>query len=463
MALTRGKLKAQVRKLKTPSPTHIEEVFSPWVNLPKNFGRPARSRLFFPSRIFWLFLAQVLTKAQSCRETLQTFLAWLACEQGATASPNTAAYCKARKRLSIREILNTHGRIVEKMEATAGAERLWCGRSVRIVDGSSVSMPDTQKNQKLYPQPSRQKKGCGFPIMRITALFSLASGAMIAVAKSSLHVSERELFRELWRHLKTLDVVLADRGFCGFAEFYLLLQRGVDCVMRNHPRRTKGLTEIKRLGKDDRIIEWHKMKPHPRWFSKKRWAALPERLLVREIRVHVEIKGFRTRNLILVTTLLDPKAFPKEAFALLYRKRWNAELYLRDIKTTMGMNILRCKTPEMVEKELAMHVIAYNLIRALMIESAQTHHIPYERLSFKGSISIVRQWAPTLAQPTLSPSKLSALYAKMLFYIAKDQLPYRPNRVEPRAIKRRPTGYQFLMKPRHVFKEIPHRRKYKKA
>jgi hypothetical protein len=324
-------------------------------------------------------------------------------------------------------------------------------------------MPDTPENQKVYPQPSRQKRGCGFPIMRITVLFSLASGAIIAVAKSSLHVSERELFRKLWKHLKATDVVLADRGFCGFAEFYLLLQRGMDCVMRNHPRRTKGLTEIKRLGKDDRLIEWHKMAPHPKWFSKEQWRALPDRLLVREIRVHIDIKGFRTKDIIIVTTLLDPKAFPNEAFAQLYRSRWNAELYLRDIKITMGMNILRCKTPEIVEKELAMHIIAYNLVRALMIESAQTHHILYERLSFKGSISTVRQWAPILAPPTLSHSKRSRLFARMIFYIAKDQLPRRPNRVEPRAIKRRPSGYQFLMQPRHAFREISHRRKYKKA
>jgi hypothetical protein len=233
--------------------------------------------------------------------------------------------------------------------------------------------------------------------------------------------------------------------------------------MRNHQRRTKGITEIKRLGNNDRLIEWHRTGAAPKWLGKKRWAALPERLLVREMRVQVEIKGFRTKTLIFVTTLLDPKAFPKEAFGDLYRRRWKAELYLRDIKTTMGMDILRCKTPEMVEKELAMHVIVYNLIRALMIESARTHHIPSERLSFKGSVSTVRQWAPTLALPTLSNSRRSYLYTCMLFYIAKDQLPYRPNRVEPRAIKRRPSGYQLLMQPRHLFKEIPHRRKYKKA
>jgi hypothetical protein len=452
------------RKSSQPPHPHTSKKCSPHGSTsPEISGAQPAKGSFPPSRIFWLFLSQVLSKTQSCRETLQTFLAWLASEQGETASPNTAAYCKARLRLSIKDIQTTHRRVVRKLEDKTGAEGLWFGRKVRIVDGSSVSMPDTPENQEIYPQPSRQKKGCGFPIMRITALFSLASGAMLAVAKGSLHVSERELFRSLWKRLRPKDVVLADRGFCGFAEFLLLLQRGVDCVMRNHPRRTKGITHIKWLGKDDRLIEWHKMVPHPKWFSKKRWAALPERLLVREIWVHVQIPGFRTSNLILVTTLLDPKAFPKEAFAELYRRRWNAELHLRDIKTTMGMNILRCKTPEMIEKELAMHVIAYNLIRALMIESAQTHHIAYERLSFKGSISTVRQWAPTLTLHSLNPSTRSTLYAHMLFYIAKDQLPYRPNRVEPRAIKRRPSGYQFLMQPRHVFKEIPHRRKYRKA
>jgi hypothetical protein len=299
--------------------------------------------------------------------------------------------------------------------------------------------------------------------MRIVVLFSLASGTILAMAKGRLRVSERELFRRLWKYLQPNDVVLADRGFCGFAEFYLLLQRGVDCVMRNHQRRTVGFAELKQLGKDDRLIEWHKMAPHPKWFTKKRWAALPGSLVVREIRVHVEIPGFRTKDIIIVTTLLDPKAFPKEAFAELYRRRWKAELYLRDIKTTMGMDILRCKTPAMIEKELWMYVIAHNLVRALMIESAYPYRIPIERLSFKGSISTVRQWAPALASLLLSVRKHSKLYKLMLFYIAKDQLPYRPNRVEPRAIKRRPSGYQFLTQPRHIFKEIPHRTKYKKA
>lgn len=423
---------------------------------------PSARGSFSPSRVFWLFLSQTLTKDESCRETLRGFLAWLAAKKGKTASPNTAGYCKARAQLPIKDIEQAHTQVVENAEQKTSVA-LWYGRRVTVVDGSAVSMSDTPENQKVYPQPSRQKKGCGFPIMRIVVLFSLASGTILALAKDKLRVSERELFRRLWKHLQPNDIVLADRGFCGFAEFYLLLQRGVDCVMRNHPRRTVGFAELKQLGKDDRLIEWHKMAVVPKWFTRKRWAALPGSLVVREIRVHVEIPGFRTKDIIIVTTLLDPKAFPREAFAELYRRRWKAELYLRDIKTTMGMDILRCKTPEMIEKELWMYVIAHNLVRALMIESAYTYRIPIERLSFKGSISTVRRWAPALASPLLGARKHSKLYKLMLFYIAKDQLPYRPNRVEPRALKRRPKNYQRLTQPRKIFRETPHRRKYKKA
>ena len=393
---------------------------------------------------------------------MRTFLAWLAGEKRKTASPNTAGYCKARARLSIQDIEQTHRQVVERTEQQT-TEGLWYGRRVKVVDGSAVSMSDTPQNQESYPQPSRQKEGCGFPIMRIIALFSLATGTILALSKDRLHVSERELFRRLWEHLKPNDIALADRGFCGFAEFLFLLKRGVDSVMRNHPRRTKGITHIRRLGKGDRLIEWHKMHVVPKWLTREEWAAIPERLTVREIRIHVEIPGFRTKNIIVVTTLTDPKEFPEEAFAELYRRRWKAELFLRDIKTTMGMDILRCKTPEMIEKELWMYVIAHNLIRALMVESAHIHHISCERLSFKGTISTLHQWAPVLASPLLSALDRSEIYRLMLFYIAKDKLPHRPNRVEPRAIKRRPKNYQRLTQPRNIFKETPHRRKYKKA
>jgi hypothetical protein len=418
---------------------------------------------FPPSRVFWLFLSQILTRECACRETVRAFLAWLACEKGKTASPSTAAYCKARARLKMQDIEEAHRQVVRKMEDQYARQGLWRGRQVRIVDGSSASMPDTPQNQTAYPQPPGQKEGCGFPIMRIAVLFSLATGATIALVKDHWKTPERTLFRRLWMWLRPGDVLLADRGACSYADIFMLSQQGIECVMRNHPRRTKALTQIKRFGKADRLVLWHKSPDGPQWLTHAQWEAIPERLRVREITVRVAIKGFRTTNLILVTTLTDPKTFPKEAFAELYLKRWRAELYLRDIKTTMGMDILRCKSPHMVEKELWMHMIAYNLVRALMLESAQTYNVASERISFKGTLSTLRQWAPVLINLSPRNPQYVSLYQTMLLYIAKDALPYRPYRVEPRAIKRRPKPYQYLTKPRHIFKEIPHRNRYRKA
>jgi len=342
-------------------------------------------------------------------------------------------------------------------------DETWFGRRVKVVDGSAVSMPDTPGNQRMYPQSTRQKPGCGFPIMRIVAIFCLHGGAMIAMAKDAFNVSEAALFRSLWNVLKPNDVVLADRGLCSYAHFYYLAKHGVDCVMRNNKRRTVGLTLIKRLGKGDRLIEWHKSKVYPHWPSKKQWDALPERMIVREITYTITEPGFRSKRIIVVSTLTDPKAFPTHAFPELYLRRWRAELYLRDIKVTMGMDILKCKSPEMVEKELWMRIIAYNLVRVLMLQAARAHGVVSERISFKGTISTLQQWAPVLAQSFFDKQRHRGLYEMMLYYLAKDLVPHRPNRREPRARKRRPKQYPSLTKPRNIYQEIPHRKKYRKA
>jgi len=415
---------------------------------------------FPPSRTFWLFLSQVLGEDGSCREALRKFLAWLALEKKRTASPRTAGYCKARKRLREQDVREVHLQVVRRIEEHACTTKdLWCGRRVRVIDGSSVSMPDTAANQEKYPQPKGQKKGCGFPIMRIVGIFSLATGVLLDVAKDALRVHERTLFRSLWDLFEPGDVALADRGFTGYADFYYLKERGIDPVMRNHQRRKKGVTQLERLGKNDRLVAWHKMKSHqrPKWLSKEQWEAMPDRLIVRQLTVAVDVPGFRTKSLVIVTTLLDPKAFPASAFAELYRKRWAVELYLRHLKTTMGMDVLRCKTPEMVDKELYMHLIAHNLVRAIMLEAATAYAVHIERLSFKGSIATIRQWAPKLAQAQSGPEGHDTLYELMLYYIANDPVPHRPNRREPRARKRRPKNYPLLTKPRGQVKEIPHR------
>jgi len=454
-----GHLKRWARTFAQGTPAGLSRLFAPWVGLPQHFGGGKRTRLFPPSVTFWLFLSQVLDEKGSCREALRRFQAWLSLERGKTASPNTAAYCKARAKLRPQELRRVNQRIVDRME-TAFPWR-WHGRRVQVVDGTGLSMPDTPENQAAWPQPKRAKKGCGFPVMRVAALFSLATGAMTGFAHGALAVHERTLYRKLWRLLKRGDVLLGDRGFCAFADFYLLSRNGVDCVMRKNGRR-KNASVIRRNSKNDRIVEWKRSGARPKWLAPKTWRDLPESIAVREVEVHVQFPGFRSQVILVATTLLDHRVFPASDISDLYLKRWRVELFFRDLKTTMGMDILRCQAPPMVGNELWMHVIAYNLVRAVMSEAALAHAVPHDRISFKGTVSTLRQWAPALATRGPLRKQRLALYSWMLACIAKDTLPFRPGRNEPRARKRRPKAYQLLNKPRAQFREIMHRNRYKK-
>lgn len=373
---------------------------------------------------------------------------------------NTSAYCQARARLPQTYVDRAFKSVVKHLEAKE--EMLISGRSVRVVDGSSCSMPDTRENQELYPQPQRQKPGCGFPVMRFVALFSLETGAVLETEQGPLSDHERTLWRRLWHKLKKGDIALADRGFCSFAEYYLLLQRGVDSVMRLHARRKKGIRKIKRIAKGDWIVEWTKTNSHPNWMKKTEWEKLPDTIQLRHIKICVTIPGFRTQSLTIATTLINAKAYPPKLLAALYRRRWAIELFLRDIKITMGMDVLRCKSPALIQKEFVMHLIAYNFVRILMLEAARRHRRDIFRLSLAGTVAAIRQWAPSfvgIRSTTMRRAHLNALFQ----LIANDILPNRPNRIQPRAIKRRPKNYQLLTSPRHIFKEIYHRNKYEKG
>jgi len=395
----------------------------------------------------------------ACREVVRKALAWLWLDQGKVASDSDSAYCQARARLSQPWLQEIGRLVVEKLQAQSRPPHHWHQRRVIVIDGSAVSMPDTPENQQAYPQSSRQKPGCGFPIARLVAAFSLATGAMMEIVWDKLAVGERTLFHRLWERFQPGDVVLADCGFCGYADFWVLRQRGVDCVMRNHPRRSKGVKLIKQLSKNDRLVLWLKTKTWIKWLDWKSWKAMPETMTVREIRVVIDIPGFRTEKMTLVTTLLDEKEYLGRDFADLYRRRWLAELFLRDIKITLGMDVLHCKTPAMVDKEIHMHVIVYNLIRALMFQAAVENGLDPFRLSFKGAMDTIKQWEPVL-KVCEEPEEVVALILKLL---AADKLPHRPNRTEPRALKRRKKNYQLLNRPRHLFQEIRHRNKYKKC
>lgn len=328
---------------------------------------------------------------------------------------------------------------------------------MKIVDGTGLSMPDPAANQTLWPQPTAQQPGCGFPMMKLVGLFSLSSGALLETATGSLHVHESLLFRGLWEKLRKGDVVLADRGFCSYGALASLHQRGVDSVMRLHQKGRADFRPGRALGPDDRLVTWSKPAQRTEAWSVAEFAALPETLSLRMIRLQVAAKGFRTRTVVLMTTLLDAAVYPADAWRELYGERWQVELHFHQLKTLLAMDVLRGKSPALIQREVALHRIAYNLVRSLMQRSAHLHQVPLERISFKGSLDTLRHWSSVIAAAGGKPRKQDQLIAQMLATIAGDPVPERPGRSEPRARKRRPKNDQLLTKPRHEIGNLPRR------
>lgn len=423
-------------------------------------GAGSRERLFSPLITFWTFLAQVLSPNSPCREAVRKVQAWWPLAQAAI-SHSTSAYCQARLRLSEQTLHSIHTHLAERMERNTLEESLWLGRAVKIVDGTNLSMPDTAPNQAAYPQSSNQQPGCGFPMMKLVGLFSLASGALLHFARGTLHIHENQLFRQLWQYLAPGDVLLSDRGFCSFFAIASLRARAVDSLMRLHQARRVDFRKGKRLGHDDILLTWKKPAQRPDSVSAEEFAALPDTLLLRQIRVHLGVKGGRSRTLILVTTLLDPLAFPAAALAALYFERWSVELHFREIKIVLALDILRCLSPAMIEKELLLHVIAYNLIRTLMQQAALRHRVALRRLSFKGTLDALRHFADVIQAAQGKPRQQAQLLDLLLEIIAQDQLPQRPGRNEPRAKKRRAKNFHLLTKPRHQMRVPSHRNRPK--
>lgn len=408
-----------------------------------------RDRIFSPMVTIWAFLSQVLDVDQSARAAVSRVIAYLAAS-GESCSSDTSAYRQARDRLPESLLARLVRTVAEGLQARSSPLHLWCGRRVFLVDGSSVSMPDTPDNQAQYPQPTAQSKGCGFPVARIVGLFSLATGAIMDLAIGSLLVAEKTLFRRLWTYLRRGDVVVGDRHFCGYADIVLLLLMGVDSLFRKHQRRKDDFRRGQRLGPEDHLVTWTKG-VRPDWMTPVQFAALPETLTLREVRFRVEVPGFRSKVITLVTTLLDPVAYPKEKLAELYRERWLAELDLRSVKITMQMDVLRCQKPQRIRKEIWVHLLAYNLIRTLMWQAAAREGRRPLRLSLKGTLQHLLSFTPLLAHT--SGSKAKWLYRTLLRVVASEVLPDRPNRWEPRARKRRPKQYALLNQPRQILRD----------
>lgn len=406
------------------------------------------ARIFTPLITLATFLAQILSEDHSCQAALDRLLAWRAARGLPPASPDTGGYCKARQRLPETLLPRLVRETAERIGDQAPEAWLWQGRRVILVDGSAVSMPDTPENQAAYPQPSIQKPGCGFPVARVVVLIALATGVVLdaAVGRCTGKLTgESTLLRGLHTRLRRDDIVLADRYYCSYFEVALLHAQGVDLVTRLNKGRAVDFRRGRRLGKDDHRVEWARPQ-RASWMDKELYATIPETLTVRELRVRVGQRGFRTRMLIVATTLLDAGSFSHSELAGLYRARWHVELDLRSIKLTLKMDVLRCKTPEMVRKELWGHLLISNLIRGVMAESARRHGVLPRRLSFQGARQMLEGFRVELNGA--APEAVEGLIAVQLRMISKLSVGDRPDRYEPRVRKRRAKAYPLMHTPR---------------
>jgi len=413
-------------------------------------------RIYTPLITLWVFLGQVISADHSCRSAVARLIAHRLSHGLGACSSRTGAYCQARDRLSETFFAAVTCLVGRALESKVDPKWLWNGRRVYMFDGTTVSMPDTPENQTAYPQTYNQKPGLGFPIARIGAITSLSCGAIVNLGfcrYAGKGQGETTLLRQLWDILRPGDLLLGDCLLANWPGIVMLQQRGLELVSRlNTAHRKADFRKGQRLGKEDHIVRWRK--PNSiRSVDRQTYNSLPESLTIREARIHVHTPGFRSKTIIVVTTLLDPKLTPKAELAALYRARWNNELDLRSIKTTMQMDVLRCKTPELVRKEVWTHILAYNLIRTIMAQAASRHDIEPRAISFKGALQMLAAFGPLIDfQGHRGAGFRRHLYQQLLDAIAVHRVADRPDRFEPRYKKRRSKRYNELKMPRHAAK-----------
>lgn len=411
-----------------------------------------KDRVYTPLVTLWIFLSQVISADHSCRAAVARLIAHRVAHGQSACSSQTGAYCQARTRLPERFFAAVTQLVGRALDSQVKEDWLWKGRRVYMFDGSTLSMPDTAANQAEYPQTGKSKPGAGFPIARIGVISSLACGAVLEVGfcpYAGKGTGELSLLLRLWGLLRKGDVLLTDCKMGTWKEILTLKERGIDFVSRlNRAHRKADFRRGQRLGKDDHVVTW----PKPSSLRSLDWPtyhSLPDSVTVREARLRIATPGFRTKAITVVTTLLDPHEYSKEDLAELYRARWHQELDLRSIKTTMQMDVLRGKTPELVRKEAWTHLLAYNLIRTVMAQAAAKHNVLPRTLSFKGALQTLEAFQPFLASTgSRHRQHRDRLFQELLDAISAHRVGNRPNRFEPRKKKRRRMPYDLLMKPR---------------
>ena len=441
---------------------YLEGIFPPHLLSQEDEGDNSRQRIFTLLLTFECFLWQILKPRTACREVVRQVQALFRNRHLGPVDEGTSAYCQARARLPKERLEQILAATAATADRRAGQGGCLGGRPVKVVDGSSTQLPDTPRNQKRYPQPRQQKPGCGFPVLKFLLLFSLNSGSVLNVILGSLHQHDLRLLRQLQSGLRKGDILLGDRAYGEYTTLATWPRQGIDVVARLHQKRKVDFRKARRLAKNDALFLWTKGPQPSDVLTAQQWSRLPAQITVRVLRFTAAIRGHRARRITLVTSLLDPALYPAEQLIALYARRWRLELCLRDLKTTMGMEQLRSQSPAMAEKELLMFLIGHNVIRCLMAEAVARHQVDLERVSFKGTIDAARQYSAALLEAG-SRKMRRQLWDDLLLNLARDLVPYRPNRTEPRAVKHRPKPFPLLTKPRRQFKETPHRNRHWKS
>lgn len=441
--------KSVLSQLKSTKGLPFKEILSS-ETISKNMeGYCFRDRIYSLDITMWGFLSQILSDDQSCQAAVAHILAYFASQGRETPSANTAAYCKARSRLPENLISNLAKESAEQLEDRVPSSWLWREKNIKLIDGSTLFMPDTSENQKAYPQMKNQKPGLGFPIARIVAIISYATGAILDLAISRCFgkgAGEHTLLRQLMNVFKPGDIALGDSYYGSFFLIAVLKRLRVDAVFPIHSGRHHDFRKGKRLGKKDHIVQWKKP-ARPEWMSTEEYSEFPAAISIREIEIKNGRNGFRSKSRTLVTTLLDSTHVKKCDLETIYGYRWCVELDLRSIKDTMRMGILRSKTPAMVRKEIWSHILAYNLVRKIMAQAAYVHSKKPRDLSFK----LALQLTEAFRNIGIFLESKDKVYEQLLKAIAYKTVGNRFGRHEPRRLKRRPKNYPLLLKPRYHY------------
>jgi len=448
-----GSLQSRVHHARQAEDLHFAALL-PKETIAEAFGESSglldRARVYVTSVTVWVFLTQVLSKDHGCIAAVAKLIAYRVARGVAACCAKTGAYCIARDKLdeqAMHRLLTHTGQAIEQQ---APDDWRWLGHRVITADGTTVTMADTAENQAAYPQSRAQAPGCGFPIIRMVVFFALSTGVVLETAMGKYRgklTHEVSLFREIDACIEENDVFLADRAYAGWFDMARLIGRGAHVVVRKHHLRKSDFRTGRRLGRDDHIIRLEKP-ARPKWMSPEEYGEYPAFIEIREVRIHVRQKGFRTREIIVHTSFLDEMEYTKEDIAALFRRRWQAELYLRSLKTVMQMEHLRCKKPHRVRNEVRAHMIAYNLIRQVMAEAASHAGIQPWQISFKGTMTTLMEMLPVLGMISDPHDLCRVLFACCQQHHVGD----RPDRYEPRVVKRRPKPYKLMQKPRRDYK-----------